>query len=274
MNESKRLLYGLIGYPIGHSQSPALFRAYAPQREYADYELFPIEDIRVLPQVIKRYYPNGLNVTTPYKEEVLQLFQDLTLSPEVERLRATNVLAFDYEHWDRELTSLPPCRAYNTDVYGFRESLSPRLSPHHKQALILGTGGAARAVALALEQLGYGGCYTFVSRDREQAVRVLQGFMLGDTPPIISYEQVIDLLESHQIIINATPLGLTDNTAPPIPYERLSAGHLCYDLVYKNEKTPFLQQASQYGARCLNGAEMLRLQAEASWAIWLGLQVP
>lgn len=262
-------MYGLIGYPIEHSQSPALFRAYAPQRAYADYQLFSLPELRVLPQLLSTYYPKGLNVTTPYKEEVLQLFPDIELSAEVKRIGATNVLTFDYGTWDRERSPLPPCRAYNTDVYGFCESLRPRLRTEYREVFIFGTGGAARAVALALENLGYAEHYSFVSRTPEASKEALRIFGASKPCKVISYEDLGLRLGTGQIIINATPLGLTEGQAPPIPYERLGADCLCYDLVYKGGDTPFLQQAQLYGAMCVNGAEMLRLQAEASWAIWL-----
>lgn len=269
-NSSKRLLYGLVGYPIEHSRSPQLFEAYSPLRGLASYQLFPIRDIAELPELVCKVRPLGINVTSPYKEQVLTCWEHIELSREVKRIGASNVLAFDYSAVADDDQEMPRVYAYNTDVYGFGESLVPLLQGRelYPKALILGTGGAARAVALALEGLGYTDRdYIFVSRDTERAVQSLRA--LGySAPRVEAYSSLAQALVHCHIIINATPLGLEPNQAPDIPYHLLTERHLCYDLVYADRATPFLQTAQRFGAMCKNGADMLRLQAEASWAIW------
>lgn len=257
-------VYGLIGYPIEHSRSPKLFAESSPLRHRGGYRLFPLKDIEDLPELIQTYRPRGLNVTSPYKESVLQTLKALRLSCEVERIGAANVLSMSYDGGD-----LKQCTAYNTDVYGFAESLRPLVAEKKPPVIILGTGGAARAVALALESLGWErGDYSFISRQPLAPSSRMLHFLQGDDALLLPYEMLPEVVGKVGLVINASPVGLSIGGAPLFPYEQLTSNYLCYDLNYSEVDTPFLQHCRAYGARCVNGAEMLRLQAEASWAIW------
>ena len=238
--------YGLIGYPLGHSFSKKYFTEKFLREgiENSVYELFPIEHIEALPDLIQSQpHLCGLNVTIPYKEQVLPYLD--ALSDAVKEIGACNCIAFHNE----KLTG------YNTDVIGFEQSLRPLLLPHHTNALILGTGGAAKAVAFVLRKLKIDFCY--VSRKQSEGV--------------LSYEDVTDeVIKTCKLIINTTPLGMQPNTEskPSLPYKAISEQHLCYDLVYNPSRTAFLVLAEQQGAAIKNGLEMLELQAEAGWTIW------
>lgn len=257
-------LYGLIGYPIGHSRSPELFRLYSPLRAVAEYRLFPLEHLDDLEQLIREQGPRGLNVTAPYKEAILSHFPEVRLSPEVACLGAANVLALDYDE-----TGLVRCSAYNTDVYGFAESLRELLAGQRPPAIILGTGGAARAVALGLEQLGYGTSdYCMLSRRSAEPSPQLQSFVADRDIRLLPYRALEGLLSEPALIINASPVGIESADELPLPYEVLNSAYLCYDLNYREEPTAFLRRCAQMGARSTDGARMLRLQAEASWRIW------
>lgn len=262
-----RLNFGLIGYPISHSQSPQLFKAHSPLRAIGDYHLFPIENLDALHGVIERYQPRGLNITSPYKELILQdKSLPLHIDPVVECIRAANVLTLSYDN----AGNLKEVKADNSDTDGFRESLRPLLHSEDKLALILGTGGAARAVALALEDLGFGqDDYRFISRDISSVSPALIHFLGGYCNPIESYDILEVALRHASIVINASPLGLAGSDAPNIPYHLLNENHLCYDLNYSiHGDTPFLKAASPYTSRLKDGLEMLRLQAQRSWQIW------
>ncbi len=144
---------------------------------------------------------------------------------------------------------------FNTDVLGFRQSIEPFLKPHHQQALVLGTGGAAKAVVWVLKQLGIG--YKYVSRK--------------NSADMLRYEDLDEsVMQQYQLVINTTPLGMQPNVhdKPSLPYQYITNHHLCYDLVYNPEKTAFLQLAEEHGARIKNGGDMLVIQAEESWKIW------
>lgn len=261
----KQAIYGLIGYPIEHSRSPRLFAEHSPLRALGSYQLFPLKQISDLSELILHHSPRGLNVTSPYKEAVLSLLPNVELSPEVERIGATNVLSLSYEKGQ-----LSHCKAYNTDVFGFAKSLPPSIIAEKPQALILGTGGAARAVALALEQLGWEyGTYRLLSRSPNTLSSALSHFLRGDMNAVVSYESIADSLGSTRLIINASPIGLSADRLSVFPYEQLDSSYFCYDLNYSDEMTPFLESCHQYGAVCMDGADMLSLQAEASWSIWL-----
>lgn len=239
--------FGLIGRPLGHSRSAELFaERFAREGIDACYELHELACIDELPDLLMRY-PDlvGLNVTAPYKTEVLA-YAD-TLSPEVETIGAANVLLID-----RSSKGGYRIEAYNSDVYGFEASLYPHHTQGTAHALILGTGGAARAVAYALEHLGID--YLYVSRSPR----------LGQ----IGYDEVAHYLETSQLIVNATPVGYSLGEAPAIPYDLLGPRHLCYDLIYNPAETAFLAHARRAGAKTHNGLDMLRLQAEQAWAIW------
>jgi shikimate dehydrogenase len=184
-----------------------------------------------------------LNVTIPYKEQVLTFLNERSVV--VQEIEACNCIKIINGK----------LHGFNTDVIGFKNSLQPKLKPHHKKALILGTGGAAKAVKYALKELEIE--YLLVSRRKE----------FGD----LGYEDVDDeILKQYTLIINTTPLGMFPNMNddPPIPYEFLTPQHFLFDLVYNPEKTKFLQHGEKQGAQIANGHEMLILQAEESWRIW------
>jgi shikimate dehydrogenase len=238
--------FGLIGKTLSHSFSKNYFtQKFA--REHINncrYDLFELPTIEELPALLLSY-PNleGLNVTIPYKQEVIPYLDEAT--EVVKEIGACNCIKI----------SGGKLKGFNTDVVGFKRSLETHLLPGHDKALILGAGGAARAVQYALKELGIE--YRLVSR-------LKTGEGLG-------YEDVgEDILKKYRVIINTTPLGMYPNLdeAPPIPYQYLSPAHLLFDLIYNPAKTKFLQNGEAQGARIANGHEMLVLQAEESWRIW------
>ena len=239
--------FGLLGKNIGYSFSVGYFAEKFKSLNLEDYEYinFDIQTIEEFPEIIKNN-PNlkGMNVTIPYKEAVIPYLDKI--SKKAQRIGAVNTIKF---------TKKGKLKGYNSDFYGFKKSLKPLLEPHHKKALILGTGGASKGVAFALEELGI--TYTFVSREA--------------TDESIGYKLVnATTFDNHQIVINCTPLGTSPNVDafPPIPYEYFTPKHIAHDLIYNPEETIFLRKAKKQGAKTKNGLEMLRYQAEKSWRIW------
>ena len=237
--------YGLIGYPLSHSFSKKYFeeKFRAEGITGCAYELFPIPEITGL-EALLRTQPDlhGLNVTIPYKRSVLPYLDDISNLP----LEACNCIKIE----NNKLTG------YNTDVTGFERSFTPLLQPHHTRALILGSGGAAAAVAYCLNKLGIK--FSIVSRKPGPDAQ-------------LTYQDIDgSLLASHPVIINTTPLGMYPNIheAPPLLYDALTSGHYLYDLHYNPPKTLFLQKGEEKGAAIKNGLEMLIIQAEESWRIW------
>ncbi len=240
-------LYGLIGYPLAQSFSKKFFDRKFEQEGLTDcrFENFPIESIDAFPELLRQHPElEGLAVTIPYKQQVLQFIQDQTHLPE--GLNACNCMRIRQGH----------CTAYNTDHIGFQKSLEPLLQPIHRKALVLGNGGATAAVLYALDQLHI--VSTVVSRNPA-------------TSSMLSYAQLTDaVMADHLLIINTTPLGMIPdvNTCPPIPYGQITNKHLLYDLVYNPALTLFLQKGQEQGAVIKNGEDMLLLQAEENWKIW------
>jgi shikimate dehydrogenase len=240
-------LFGLIGYPLGHSFSKKYFTQKFSQEGISDaeYDLFPIEAITLLPQLLKANPRlKGLNVTIPYKEQVLPYLDVPGITAQIGACNCIHIK-------EGKLFG------YNTDVVGFRESFVPGLRREDTHALILGTGGASKAVAYALEQLGIS--YRYVSRNGEP------------DGPALSYEAVTpEVLQQYTVLINCSPVGTFPKVedAPQLPYSALTSRHYLYDLVYNPEVTRFLQEGAQRGAITRNGYDMLRLQAEESWKIW------
>jgi shikimate dehydrogenase len=241
-------LFGLIGYPLGHSFSQTYFREKFNREGITDcdYLNFSIADITTFPALLQQHADlAGLNVTIPYKEAVLKYVHQVT--PVVEACGAANCLDIRNGR----------IMAYNTDVIGFERSLKPLLQPHHQKALVLGWGGAAKAVVYVLRKLGIG--YTVVSRKANAG------------SDIITYQSLNKaVLAENTVIINTTPLGLSpnENACADIPYQYLGSRHLLYDLIYKPATTLFLQKGLQQGCVVKNGHEMLLLQAEAAWDVW------
>lgn len=252
-------VYGLIGYPIEHSQSPRLFQQSNLYKSGAHYRLFPLKGIQDLPQLLEHYKPRGLNVTSPHKEEVLKHIPRLECSREVEAIQSANVLSFCYDKGG----CVTRARAYNTDVIGFRNSLVPLLGGVKYRALILGTGGAARAVALTLDTLNIP--YCFVSR-RPNSV-ILPDCLKG-TSRVLGYQDLGGLIPEYNLIIHATPLGRATEEAPDIPYHLLRECTICYDLNYSDHPTSFLSRSRDYGLQTIDGKSMLYQQALEAWRIW------
>jgi shikimate dehydrogenase len=239
--------FGLLGRNISYSFSKGYFAKKFSNNNLKNcsYENFDIPEITDFPEIITKN-PNliGLNVTIPYKEVVIPYLDKL--SKNATAIGAVNTIKF---------TKNGKSKGYNTDYYGFKESLKPLLQKHHKKALILGTGGASKGVAYALKELSID--YLFVSRSRKENV--------------ISYEQIDEnTFKEYQIIINCSPVGTSPNIEayPLIPYDYFTSEHIAYDLIYNPEETQFLKKAKTQGAQTKNGLDMLVFQAEKSWEIW------
>ncbi len=241
--------FGLIGFPLSHSFSQKFFTEKFERENITNcqYLLFPIKHVNQMMEIMERY-PSlcGLNVTIPHKINVIPYLDEVDEAADA--IGAVNCIV---------VTSgqKPFFKGYNTDVYGFSESLKPLLKPQHKKALVFGNGGAAQAVKYALTQLGI--TYLAVARNS----------MRGTIP----YSAVTNkILEKYNLLINTTPLGMSPNlnSYPPIPFNALTEKHLVYDLVYNPQETIFLTKAKFHGAIIKNGLEMLYLQAEHSWEIW------
>lgn len=239
--------FGLIGKNISYSFSKKYFteKFALGNLEDCTYENFDLQRIEEFPLIIKNN-PNlkGLNVTIPYKEAVIPYLNKL--SKNASRIEAVNVIRF---------TKKGKLKGYNSDYYGFMKTLKPLLKEHHKKALILGTGGASKGIAFALEQLGI--AYTFVSREEKAGM--------------IDYDRInVTTFDNYQIIINCTPLGTFPNVkeCPNLPYQFFTDKHIAFDLIYNPQETQFLKKAKKKGAIIKNGYDMLKWQAEKSWKIW------
>ena len=240
-------IYGLIGAKLGHSFSKDFFsKKFAKEVISAEYRNFEIDNIEKFSDIIE-YGVYGLNITIPYKEQVIDFLDKI--DPIAEKIGAVNVVKIVRNADNLETIG------YNSDIVGFTESIRPLIENHHKKALILGTGGASKAVIEGLKLMNIKS--QLVSRTK--------------SPNTIIYSELnSNLLEEYTIIVNTTPLGMFPNTDsyPDIPYEFLSNKHLCYDLTYNPEETRFLKLSRNNGAKTKNGLEMLILQALESWRIW------
>ncbi|NQX85884.1 MAG: shikimate dehydrogenase [Flavobacteriaceae bacterium] len=246
--EKQKVRFGLIGKNIAYSFS----RRYFTQKfkdeglDTYSYENFDIDDISQFIDILATQKNiKGFNVTIPYKEAIMPYLHKL--NKKAEAIGAVNTIRF---------TKKGTLVGYNTDYFGFKKSLEPLLKSHHKNALILGTGGASKAIAYALKSLGI--AYAFVSRQPSKQV----------TYTYTSLSE--NVIKTHQIIINCTPLGTYPNTedCPDIPYHALTTNHLLYDLIYNPKETTFLKQGNTYGCQTFNGYSMLELQAKKAWKIW------
>jgi len=243
--------YGLIGYPLHHSFSQNYFNEkFLSEKIDAEYVNFEISTIKEFPEIIKNN-PNlkGLNVTIPYKEQVIQYLDEL--SENAKAIGAVNVVKFVRNKSKKKVKLI----GYNSDVIGFQQSLEPLLEKHHKAALILGTGGASKAIRRGLENLGIS--YQFVCIEK--------------TAYSIFYEDITpDMMQKYTVIVNCTPVGMFPNVNEclNIPYNLLTPNHLLYDLIYNPDESLFLAKGKEQGAKIKNGLEMLLLQAFASWEFW------
>ena len=241
--------YGLIGYPLGHSFSIGYFNEkFQNEGIDAEYVNFEIPQINMLPEVIASN-PDlvGLNVTLPYKEKFISYLDHV--SPEARAIGAVNVIRIIHKGKNVIL------KGYNSDVIGFTQSIEPRLETYHKKALILGTGGASKAINFGLKSLGLE--TVFVSR--------------YERPGTIQYEKLTpEDIKEYNVIVNCTPCGMYPHTnkCPNLPYEAMDSHTLLYDLIYNPDETLFLYKGKQQGATVVNGLEMLLLQAFASWEFW------
>lgn len=241
---------GLIGYPIGHSFSKKFYLEKFDRENITGihYDLYPIADIATFPTLYEKdaaFY--GFNVTIPHKRNIMRFLNEF--SPEAAEINAVNCIQIKW-HGGR-----PYLKGFNTDAFGFEQSLRPLLMPHHKEALVFGNGGAAQAVYYTLRKLGIS--YKIVSRSRNN----------GDLTYADLNEEII---ASHKLLINCSPVGTSPNVheAPEIPYTAIGTSHLLYDLIYNPEETMFLKRGKERGASIKNGHEMLILQAEKNWEIW------
>lgn len=244
--------YGLIGYPLGHSFSAKFFaEKFAKESidaRYDNYEMATVDGLRAL--IAADAELCGLNVTIPHKQAVIPFLDDLT--PEARAIGAVNVIRIL-----RDADGTLRLVGCNSDVIGFTDSLRPLLLPHHTHALVLGTGGASKAIVAGLRSLGIEP--TYVSRHPIEG-----GLTYTDLTP--------DVMATHTVIVNCSPVGMHPHTdeAPAIPYEQLTPRHLLYDLVYNPLDTRFMQLGREHGAVVKNGLEMLHLQAVAAWEMWEG----
>lgn len=251
--------YGLIGYPLSHSFSKKYFTEKFEKEKIAgcEYNLFPIENINLFPQlIIDNPTLCGLNVTIPYKESVIPFLDELDETAKA--VGAVNCIEIKKTPNGNKLTG------YNTDVFGFRQSIKPFLEIQHERALILGTGGASKAVAFVLKNIGID-CY-FVSRTKKQGSEAK-----SREEKMFTYEELNEnIIDAFKLIVNCSPIGTYPNIneAPSIPYEFISTSHLLYDLVYNPPETEFLKRGKAKGAVIVNGLSMLQQQAEEAWNVW------
>lgn len=241
-------IYGLIGYPLSHSFSQIYFTQKFQNENILDsrFDLFPIEKVEQFSLLLKENdCIKGMAVTIPFKEQILPFLTELDTN--AYKIKAVNCIT----------VSNDGLKGYNTDVIGFEKSISPLLQPHHKKALILGSGGSSKAVAFVLEKLGIE--YLIVSRND------------NNSSNFISYTDINEeLMNRYNVVINCTPVGQfpNNNNQPDIPYQFVTDQHLFFDLIYNPSETVFLKLAALKGATTKNGREMLEIQAEENWKLW------
>ncbi|WP_164732919.1 shikimate dehydrogenase family protein [Flagellimonas marinaquae] len=243
--EKRMNRYGLLGKNISYSFSQGYFTQKFKDLGLPDhsYENFDIQHIDDFKEVLAQENLKGLNVTIPYKQDVIPFLDEL--DPKAAQIGAVNTIQFTEKG----------LKGFNTDAFGFRTSLEPFLKTHHTKALILGTGGASKAVRFVLNELGIVG--TYVSRSNKEGQ--------------YTYDNLNeDIIRENTLIINCTPLGTYPNIEdkPNIPYECIGTDHLLYDLIYNPEQTSFLAEGEARGATTTNGLKMLQQQAEKAWEIW------
>lgn len=249
--------YGLIGFPLTHSFSKKYFTEKFEKENITDceYNLYSLSSIHQLPDLIKDN-PGiaGLNVTIPYKETVLAFLSELDAGAKA--VGAVNCIKIE-----RGTNAAPKLIGYNTDVFGFRQSIKPFLEKKHERAIILGTGGASKAAAFVLKEIGLD-CYFVTRFKNSQKSQITNSFSYADLNEYI--------FNAFKLIVNTTPVGMYPNVhdAPAIPYELLTPSHLLYDMVYNPAETEFLKRGKEKGAETINGISMLHQQAEEAWRIW------
>jgi shikimate dehydrogenase len=242
--------YGLIGYPLGHSFSKNFFNEkFSSEGIDAEYVNFEIPSIKDFPNVLlENPTLQGLNVTIPYKQQVIPYLDEL--DEDARQIGAVNVIKVI-----RPEKGKVRLVGYNSDVIGFSGSIEPLLEPRHRKALILGTGGASKAVDYGLRKLGLE--VKFVSRRKQEGM--------------LTYEELTpEVMDDYKVIVNCSPVGMFPHTeeCPQIPYELLTPNHLLFDLIYNPDVTLFMKKGKERGAIVKNGLEMLLLQAFGAWNIW------
>ncbi len=242
--------YGLIGNPLGHSFSKGYFNEkFSNENIDAEYVNFEIPTIDDLPAVIaENKNLCGLNVTIPYKEKVISYLDEVTT--DARAIGAVNVIRIE-----RNAKGEPKLIGYNSDIVGFTQSIEPMLENHHKKALILGTGGASKAIFHGLKKLGI------------EAIFVSRRNMAGT----VQYKDITpEVIQEYNVIVNCTPCGMYPHTdeCPDLPYEAITEKNLLYDLIYNPDQTLFMRKGAERGAKVKNGLEMLLLQAFDSWRFW------
>ncbi len=238
--------YGLIGYPLGHSFSRAFFtEKFEKEGINAQYLNFPIEEAGQLLDIVRRTPGlKGLNCTIPHKQAIMPMMAEL--DPLAREIGAVNVV---------KVMPDGSLKGYNSDIVGFMESIRPLLKPHHRKALVLGTGGASKAVCVGLGRLGLE--WTYVSRTAAEGR--------------LTYDDLTrEVMEEYTVVVNCSPVGMFPKVegAPALPYASLTPRHLLYDLVYNPTETTFMRKGAERGAVTKNGLEMLHRQALESWRIW------
>lgn len=242
-------IYGLIGHPLGHSFSKKFFNEkFKNESIDAEYRNFDIDSIASFSAIIEEEQTlKGLNVTIPYKEQIIPYLDEL--SEEAQAIGAVNVIKISRQDGKVSL------KGYNSDVIGFTDSIRPLLNDTHRKALILGTGGASKAIRYGLKKLGID--TTFVSRTPKHGM--------------LTYSDLSEeIMKEYTVIVNCSPVGMFPHTdeCPDLPYHYMGSGHILYDLVYNPEETLFMRLGREHGAITKNGLEMLILQALASWKFW------
>ena len=244
--------YGLIGYPLGHSFSRKFFtEKFAAEGTEAEYLNFEIPDAQQLLDVV-RENPElcGLNCTIPHKQAIIPMLDEM--SDEAREIGAVNVIRITHKEGKNGAFHL---KGFNSDIIGFMNSIRPLLKPHHRKALILGTGGASKAIRVGLTKLGLE--WKYVSR------RPAEGQFTYD-------DLTAEVIREYEVIVNCSPVGMYPHVdeAPALPYEAMTSNNLLYDLVYNPLETEFMKRGAAHGATTKNGLEMLHLQALASWEFW------
>lgn len=243
--------FGLIGKSLSHSFSKSYLEEKFIKENKSDflYTNFDLEYLDTFSELVSKHHLLGLNVTKPYKEAIIPFLNELDVT--AKEIGAVNCIKITWQN------DTPFLKGYNTDYYGFAQSIKPFLEPIHQRALILGTGGASKAIAYALKNVGIEVYY--VTSGEKKAANYFNYSDLNE-----------HVLKAFKLIVNCTPLGMypKTDTCPNIPFEFLTAEHLLYDLIYNPEETLFLQKGKAKGAVTINGLNMLKLQADKAWEIW------
>ena len=242
---------GLIGKSLSHSFSKSYLEEKFIKENKSDflYTNFDLENLDTFSELVLKHRLSGLNVTKPYKESIIPFLNELDVT--AKEIGAVNCIKITWEN------DTPYLKGYNTDYYGFAQSIKPFLEPIHQKALILGTGGASKAIAYALKNVGVD--FYYVTTGEKKAANYFHYSELNEY-----------VLNAFKLIVNCTPLGMYPKAEvfPDIPFQYLTAEHLLYDLIYNPEETLFLQRGKAQGAITINGLNMLKLQADKAWEIW------